>query len=538
MSEQKKNGGQKPAFEETTLADVKQLGFFASIASLGYVFWMVCGMEVIERLSFYGVRAQTTIYATRSTTEGGLGVTMATLGILLLTWNLVQSLVPIFTGGLSDRFGYKKTIFIAILLKVLGYLAMACDPYWLDSLLPLDFFRFLSIYFFLNLKYTGFFIGAVILAIGTAVFKPAIQGSVIKASSRKNSSMAWGIFYQAVNIGGWIGPLIGLYLRDSQWGWKGVFLVNAAVICLNLLLLLTYKEQETPSKESSDKPFLEEWLRELIKPQLAIYIIIFSIWWFMFPMIWDILPRYVEDWVDTRPIVATLFGEDGTQSPVIHFLLGMTDDGKTIKPEGIVNVNAGLIMLTCFLFAAISAKMRATTSMFTGTLLVIAALACLGFTNGAWLAVGAMTIFSIGEMLASPKFSEFLGNIAPPDKKAMWMGLSQMPILIGWALEGWWAPWFYNKYSSKDMLARDMLLENGMTANQITTEAIPPGEALSTLAEKTGETPEVLTQLLYENNEVGTTWLIFAGIGVLSAVLIFAYGIWIGRLAAKEKTQA
>ena len=35
---------------ETTLDDVKQLGLWAALGSLGYVFWVVGGMELIERL--------------------------------------------------------------------------------------------------------------------------------------------------------------------------------------------------------------------------------------------------------------------------------------------------------------------------------------------------------------------------------------------------------------------------------------------------------------------------------------------------------
>src|SRR5210317_729822 len=104
------------------IQDVKQLGLAASIASLSYVFWVVGGMEMVERLAYYGVRAVATIYATRPAIEGGLGVTMATFGWLLLCWNMVQSIVPVFTGGLSDRYGYKQTIFASTVLKCLGYL--------------------------------------------------------------------------------------------------------------------------------------------------------------------------------------------------------------------------------------------------------------------------------------------------------------------------------------------------------------------------------------------------------------------------------
>src|SRR5439155_16426618 len=202
---------------ETTLSDVKQLGLWAAIASLSYVFWVVGGMEMVERLAYYGVRAVATLYATRPYSQGGLGVTMTTFGTLLLCWNLTQSLVPVFTGGLSDRYGYKQTIFASTILKSFRYLVMA----WFHS-------------------YGGFFAGAMLLATGTAIFKPGIQGMLIRASNRRNSSMAWGIFYQTVNIGGWIGPLIALQMRLLAW--KYVFYINAAVICCNFLLLLTYRE--------------------------------------------------------------------------------------------------------------------------------------------------------------------------------------------------------------------------------------------------------------------------------------------------------
>ena len=505
---------------ETTLADVKQLGLWASIASLSYVFWVVGGMEMIERLAYYGVRAVATIYATRPATQGGLGVTMATFGWLLLSWNMVQSVVPIFTGGLSDRYGYKETIFASTIMKCMGYLFMAWFPtYW------------------------GFFGGAMLLATGTAIFKPGIQGTLIKSTNRQNSSMAWGVFYQTVNIGGWIGPLIALQMRHMSWHY--VFYTNAAFICLNFLLLITYREpgknerlarqQRIRQGKEKQRNLVIESLMELRKPHLLVYLLIFSVWWFMFPMLWDVLPKYVDDWVDTSRLVTFLFGADGTQSGLWHFLLGMSMDGRSIEPEGIVNINAGMIMLTCFLFAALSSKMRATTSMVVGTVLVTVALCLFGLYSLVWVAILAMIIFSIGEMLASPKFSEFLGNIAPPDKKAMWIGFSQAPILIGWTIEGKVGSQLYHMFSSKDVFARTMLVERGMAPSQVTKDTLPVGEAFQKLVDYTGQSPDHLTNLLYANHHVGSTWYFFAAVGVLSALMIFMYGRWILTLQKKEK---
>jgi len=517
MSDQKNNDLE---YHDSTLDDVKQLGFVAALGSLGYVFWVIGGMEMIERMAYYGVRAVSSLYVTRAKSDGGLGISMATFGTLLFMWSMIQSGVSVFVGGIADRYGAKKTIIFATTFQCLGYLTMASFPtYW------------------------GFFCGVMLLAFGTAVFKPGIQGSLIRSCTRRNSSVAWGLFYQIVNIGGWIGPLIALHMR--QISWSLVFFINAGIICCNFLFLLAFREQGNTERLErraqikagtvKEANLLQESLQELKKPHLYLYLLIFTVWWFMFPMLWDVLPKYVEDWVNTQTIIATLFGDGVQPGSVFRFLLGMNADGVRIEPEGIVNLNSCMIMFTCFIFASISAKMRATSSMVLGTVLVVVALALFGFSNLAWFGVFAMVVFSVGEMLASPKFSEYLGNIAPPDKKAMWIGFSQAPILIGATIEGKVGPLLYHHFSSKDTFAREMLLTKGLDASQVTEEVLKPGEAFHKLVEVTGQTPDVLTSQLYQAHSVGTTWYIFAAVGAVAAVLIYLYGRWIFKLSQDQK---
>ena len=332
-------------------------------------------------------------------------------------------------------------------------------------------------------------------------------------------------------------------LHNRLADWKYVFYTNAAFICVNFLLLLTYRE---PGKEERlarqqrvregterQRSLVMDSLAELKKPHLFWYLAIFSVWWVMFPMLWDVLPKYVDDWVNTAPLVHFLFGSDGTQNPVWKFLLGMGEHGQTIQPEGIVNINAGMIMLTCFAFAALSAKMRATTSMLTGTVLIIGALSIFGATHSVGLAVLAMILFSVGEMLASPKFSEFLGNIAPPDKKAMWIGFSQAPILIGWTIEGKLGRNSTIFSRPKTSLPDKCSMRRGLSADQVTKNALPVGEAFKRLVEFTGESSEKLTHQLYQAHHIGMTWFVFAAIGVASAVMIYIYGRWTLKLAAR-----
>jgi len=497
---------------------IRQLGFASAIRSLGYVFWIVGAMEMVERLAFYGVKAVATLYAKDPESNGGLGITMTRFGTILMIWALIQSFVPALTGGLSDRYGYKETIFSSTVVKISGYLTMATWP-----------------------TFGGFLAGAVLLATGTAIFKPGIQATLVKATGPNNSSMAWGIFYQTVNIGGYIGPLLAGLMRKMAW--RYVFYANAIVICLNFLLLLAYKEPGKETRLAREALLAQEHvkreslavqsLRELRKLHVWTYLLIFSGFWFMFNALFDVLPAHIDDWVDSSAIVKTLFSSHSAHNPVVQFFVVLNKDGTAIQPEGMLNLNAGMIMLTCFIFAYVSGKMRATTSMVVGTLLATTAFCLCGYSNTGWLTVGSIAIFSVGEMLSSPKFNELIGNFAPPDKKAMYLGFSQIPLAIGWTLEGKIGPVLYDRFASKERFARVALGDRGLLG-AADVARIPEGEAFSKLVALSGQTREAVTHALYVTHDVGAIWYIMAVVGLFSAAGIYAYGRWIiGRASAQ-----
>jgi MFS family permease len=242
----------------------------------------------------------------------------------------------------------------------------------------------------------------------------------------------------------------------------------------------------------------------------------------MFNALFDVLPAHIDDWVDSSDIVKALFGTHWAHNRLVQFFVVLNKEGTAIQPEGMLNLNAGMIMLTCFLFAFASGKLRATTSMVIGTLLASVALVLCGYSNVGWLTVGAIALFSIGEMLSSPKFNEFIGNFAPSDKKAMYLGFSQIPLAIGWTLEGKIGPVLYDRFASKERFAREALGGQGLSAEDI--GRIPEGEAFPKLVALSGQTKQAVTHALYASHNVGVVWYVMAIVGVLSAAGIYAYG--------------
>lgn len=500
------------------LSEVKQLGMWASITSLGYIFWLVGGMELVERVAYYGVKASAGLYAKSPVSEGGLGIDLHDYGIILAVWAMLQTFIPVITGGISDRVGYKETIFASTIIKIMGYLTMALFP---------DFW--------------GFMFGAMLLAAGTGVFKPGIQGTLVLSTKRENTSMAWGIFYQVVNIGGFLGPLVAVHMR--QLSWDNVFYACAAIISLNFLFLLAYKEpgkderieraRKVKSGEIYQEALWKDALRELKKPVVIYYMLVFAGFWFLYNSLFDVLPIHIAEWVDTSIIVTSLFGPEGTSNGILQFWLGLNNEGTKVMPEGMLNLNAGMIMTTCFLVAAFTAKYRITTAMLVGCILSIIAIMLVGVFNAAWMIVLAIVMFSFGEMMISPKKNEFMGNIAPEGKKAMYLGFVMLPQGIGWTLEGYFAPKLYQIYASKEIISRNELVTRGMSQTDV--DAIPQGEAFMRLVDFTGIEAQPLTHMLYEANNIGMAWYIIGAIGIISAVGIFIYGKWLLTMQRQEQ---
>ncbi len=520
MSEQESSNNQ---------LDVKQLGLVAAIISLGYVFWVVGAMEMVERLAFYGVRSVATLYGKDPVSRGGLGITPSEMGTIFFWWMLFQSWVPIFTGGLADRYGYKQAIALSTVLKIMGYLIMAAfSSYW------------------------GFFAGAIFLAMGTAIFKPGIQGTLVKCTNRQNSSMAWGIFYQTVNIGAFIGPLLAGYMRKMEW--RYVFLACAGIICLNFLLLLTYREpgiEERKRRQADRKasgikqrPMLQETLIELTKPHLALFVGIFAGFYFMFYSLFDVLPNYIDDWVNTSDIVqsaGSLVHQPGSsEAPtllqkIVGFVMVLDKTGTRVQAEGLMNVNAGMIMLTCFLFGYFSSRVRITTSIWIGTAMATMGLFICGYSTMGWMCFFGIICFSMGEMLSSPKFGEFVGNLAPEDKKGTYLGLCQLAPGIGATIEGKLGLFLYGIYASKERFSRELLADRGMSAEAITS--IPEGEAFEKLVQYLGQTPEQVTALLWDIHSPEKLWWIMGAVGILTTVGLVWYGSWVYGYLARRRAR-
>jgi dipeptide/tripeptide permease len=412
-------------------------GLLAQIRSFDAVFWICIWMELMERMAYYGVRLVVPVYMVLAPSEGGPGLSHTEKGTILAAWAAMQSWLPTFSGGLSDRYGYKRTLFAAVVLKSSGYALMAmAEGFW-----PM-------------------LLGTQVLAAGTGIFKPGIQGTMAHGIARTgNASLGWGLFYQSVNVGSFFAAYIPAFTRDV-YGWPSVFAACSVLVLLNLVPLFFYNdpvdERATAPDRRSAVALVKESVTELFtSPVLMGFVFISAGFWFAFHQFFDMLPNFVDDWVDSSGLRASAGAALGWTSWVEGGRAGAN-----IPQEQLLNLNGFLIMTTMFLVAWASSRLRVVTSIVLGWAVATASLVLLvGYADVGVLLV-AIAGFTVGEMLSSPKKQEFMAMLAPPGKRALYLGYANMPDGIGWVLGSLIAGGTYEVAGDKVNLTRDFLAEH------------------------------------------------------------------------------
>jgi MFS family permease len=472
-------------------------GMVAQLRRLPRAFWMLNVMEMFERLAYYGVRVVIPIYIAQADEIHGLHFTQSQKGFIFMLWALVQTGVPVFSGGFADRYGYKKTVAVSIAIKVVGYLLMATQR---------EFWPFTT--------------GCLVLALGTAIFKPGLWGAMIRQLNNENSSIGWGMFYMLVNVGGFLGPPLAHFLYGISW--PTVFYGCAVIVSLNFFMLFTYPDVAAGGDQSGGPlKVAKTTLRNLARPRLAAFILIMSGFWLMFMQLFDMLPNFIVDWVDSSAIVQALH--------LPAMFTTQTPRGTMLAQEWMINANSFLIILCVVWVSHLVAKMRRVRSIFYGIAIASVGLLAAGFTMSGIACILGILCFSVGEMLSSPKMNDYLGVIAPEGEKGLYMGYANMPTAIGWAYGSFLGGQIYDSMGDKANLALRYLKEHGGLDAGVERTA-----AMAKLQEALHLDAGAATRLLWSAYQPWRLWIPFAAVGVASAIGIAIYARWVRRYEAPD----
>ena len=150
--------------------------------------------------------------------------------------------------------------------------------------------------------------------------------------------------------------------------------------------------------------------------RFILFLVIFSGFWAMFWHVFYALPFYVKDFL------------------------------KYPRFEVIETVDAMTIIVVTIPATAIAKRLKPLSAMVLGFALATACWFIMGAVPTIAGAVAAMMLFAVGEAIQSPRFYEYVANLAPADQVGTYMGFAFLPIAIGTFIAGWSSGYLVKHY--------------------------------------------------------------------------------------------
>jgi proton-dependent oligopeptide transporter, POT family len=177
----------------TQTSETSRPGFFAGQPrGLPALFFT----ELWERFSYYGMRALLTLFMVAPVASGGLGFATENAGRIYGNYTMAVYMLAIPGGFIADRMlGARRSVLMGGWTIALGHYCLAVP------------------------QIAFFYVGLLLIALGTGLFKPNISVLVgaLYARNDPKRDAGFSIFYMGINIGAFIAPLVTGFLAQSAW---------------------------------------------------------------------------------------------------------------------------------------------------------------------------------------------------------------------------------------------------------------------------------------------------------------------------------
>ncbi len=356
------------------------------------VFWVANVMELFERAAYYGLNSVLAIYLTNSLMEGGLGFTEQSVGFLQGLIYACTYILPILGGALADRYGYRRMLLVAFSLLAAGYFASGHMT-----------------------TYGTIFVSLLVMATGSGLFKPIISGTIARTTNEENSGFGFGIYYWMINLGAFLAPLAVSYFKGFSWN---LVFTASSIYCALMILptIFLYRDPPKPESTKSLKEVLSGAAMVLGDSRFMLMIFVYSGFWILYFQNFGSVLWFLRDFIDPTPV------NDAFASIGIPF---------SFDVEHVTVINAGTIILLQVLVSRIVKSLKPLPTMVGGITIGVLGFVFLAFASTPWIFILGIAVFSIGEMTAHPKYYSYIGLVAPPDKKAVYMGYAFLYGVIG-----------------------------------------------------------------------------------------------------------
>jgi dipeptide/tripeptide permease len=424
-------------------------------------FWTANTIELIERAAYYSMASFMVIYLKETL---GMRPTTATLLNASILWGLIYFL-PILSGTLADKFGYKRSLTLAFFMISLGYFVMGNIQRFWPGLIGQKAAQ--------AIDYTvPAILGIVLIGIGGSIVKPCIAGTVQKTAGTR-ATLGFGIFYMIINIGSITGRGVSYVVRTSL-GIPAIFTYASSIFALIGLavVLFIYKEPEYVSDGIKDGQKVQK--KTLGQAILGIFIVLQNIrfvffliftamFWFSYIQLYNLVPLFLR-YIDPNAPVELY--QLANPVMIVCFQILITKMVKKWTP--VKSIILGAAVVTVGMFLNVLPPLLLADPAHKVSLLGLAVPAA-----GLFLIVSIASM-ATGEMMASPRIYEYLGAIAPKGEEGLYLGYANLPIALASIVGGPIGGSMFEKYIATPQ-------KNGLPVNTVPMWLIITGIGLASM---------------------------------------------------------
>ncbi|MEH7336525.1 MFS transporter [Neobacillus drentensis] len=334
------------------------------------IVWVLLIGTVLSRGSAYMTLPFLSIYLSRH-----IDLSPIIIGLTVGMSPLMATVGGFIGGHLSDRFGRR--------------------PIMLTALFTLAFVY----YGFTIANSQGWFILLnAINGLCTSFFEPTSQALMADLTDKKIRMKVYSLRYTAMNIGASVGPLVGAFLANHSAKLSfaitgSTYLAYGIVLFILMKKLIITKQLETKKVVSFVDAF------KIIKTDKALRYLLFG-------------------------IILINIGYVQIDSNLPQFLEGTLENGVAIFSV-LLTVNAVMVVCLQMPISHFAEKFSLMQAMAAGSLFIAAGLLGFSFINGWVIAIIAMILLTIGEILIFPSNSMMMDKLAPEHLRGTYFGAGQ-----------------------------------------------------------------------------------------------------------------
>ncbi|MFK9090518.1 MDR family MFS transporter [Bacillus salipaludis] len=281
-----------------------------------------------------------------------------------------------FIGGhLSDRFGRKPIMLTALFTLAFVYygFTIAAGQGWFILLNALN-------------------------GLCTSFFEPTSQALMADLTDKEKRMKVYSLRYTAINMGASVGPLLGAYLANTSA--KLSFAITGTTYFIYAIVLVYLIQRLViPHKEQSKKTVSIGDAFRIIKTDKSLRYLIIG-------------------------IVLVNMGYVQIDSNLPQILEGKLENGVVIFSM-LITINALMVVFLQMPISHVAEKFKLMQVMVVGAFFMAAGLIGFSFVNGWVVAILAMVLLTVGEILIFPSNSMMIDTLAPEHLRGTYFGAAQ-----------------------------------------------------------------------------------------------------------------